>query len=746
MKRILLALSIIIILLASFVAPVFADEGKGLKVGDKVVIDNGVVAQYLGKNTDGTLNWQATIGAPQYLDDLVTPIDCSWSFDAQKTEFTTRANLYTATIKDTKVSVEYEKKHLSWNPDVYVGGKKLTPITTMGSLVINDPINENYFGNTLQWEYPNITRNLRIIEGMLIEYYTIASLPDGDITIKTNTNKDVDFIWTRPSEAWDADNNSLALQQVKDKEVVLTLEALKEATFPITIDPDTTFYTSSSDGMAYYQSLASYVAAHDNATGSTLNSGTSYDIGQYYSASVKWNIFRSFGFLDTEAIPDEADIDVAILSLYGRLNLSDTDFDITIQDGQPDYPHDPFVAGDYLYTHYTGDGGNVSTAGFTTAGYNDITLNATGRGWINKTGVTKLAFLSSRDISDTPPTGEERVWVWSYEKGDGYRPKLVVTYSASAAPTCSTQAASNEAKHSARLNSLLTDDGGGFCRSRFGYGTTAQATIALYDEQTDWTGYTYSSSEHPFEDVAGLGAGATYHFRVEMENDKGVTLGADMTFDTLAGIDDPTDFRGYPQSTSVSLSWTIGGGSSTSMVRFAFDDFPDATDAGTLVYSGTSASYTHDGELTPGTTYYYSVWGISGADESAGYDTVMVTTSAAETAGEGLPTPTTPARWLAAPDYTNLENLLVVYPAVNSVADYFEMPRETMWMMLALLGAAALGIAIYMVSGGKMLLGMLALTLVLVFGWAIKIVPFWIPLMTIILVVGIKVSHRETQY
>jgi len=312
-------------------------------------------------------------------------------------------------------------------------------------------------------------------------------------------------------------------------------------------------------------------------------------------------------------------------------------------------------------------------------------------------------------------------------------------------PVARTRPASNIAKHSARLNSLLAYDRGNLCRARFGYGTTSQATIAAYDSQTDWTGYIYSTNDHPYEDIDTLLADTTYHFRVEMENVQGTDLGDDYTFVTLAAVDDPTDFRGIPQSTSISLSWTKGDGSTTSMVRFAFDDYPDATDAGTLIYSGTSASYTHTG-LTVGTTYYYSVWGISGADESAGYDTVMTTTSAAETAGESLPIPTTPARWLSAPDYTNLENLLIIYPAVNGVADAMEMPRETLWMVLALLGAAAIGIAIYMVSGGKMMLGMIALVLALAFGWAIKIVPFWILLMTIILVVGIKVAHRETQY
>jgi len=61
-------------------------------------------------------------------------------------------------------------------------------------------------------------------------------------------------------------------------------------------------------------------------------------------------------------------------------------------------------------------------------GYNDIYLNSDGKSWLNRTGLTKLCLRSSRDINGNAPTGNEYVTVYTTEQGDGYQPKLVITY------------------------------------------------------------------------------------------------------------------------------------------------------------------------------------------------------------------------------------------------------------------------------------------------------------------------------
>ena len=49
------------------------------------------------------------------------------------------------------------------------------------------------------------------------------------------------------------------------------------------------------------------------------------------------------------------------------------------------------------------------------SGYNDITLNADGRSWINKTGTTKFCIRSSRDIDGNTPSGDEFIQVYMSE-------------------------------------------------------------------------------------------------------------------------------------------------------------------------------------------------------------------------------------------------------------------------------------------------------------------------------------------
>jgi len=212
---------------------------------------------------------------------------------------------------------------------------------------------------------------------------------------------------------------SRALTTTGDLETTYTRNSY--ATFR---DPTLTFYSSASDGESWGVS-SDYQVAHDALLGQTEYIGyPEFSIGQWPA----YIIARSYVFFDTSAIPDDAIITAATLSLHGARDSSDYDFDIVIQSGMPTYPHDPPVDTDYYYVHYSGDGGRFNTSGFSTTGYNDIVLNETGRSWINKTGITKFCLRSSRDINSTIPSGHEYVEVCASEGGSGYQPKLTVTY------------------------------------------------------------------------------------------------------------------------------------------------------------------------------------------------------------------------------------------------------------------------------------------------------------------------------
>ncbi len=189
---------------------------------------------------------------------------------------------------------------------------------------------------------------------------------------------------------------------------------------------EATFYSTTADGQVW-GSNTSYITAHVAAT-SVADFYDTLSIGQSNVSRI-YSIYRSAVFFDTSSLPDDVYITSATLSLFGFVDDSDTDFDITVVDGSSLIP--PLALSDYgLLRGQTISGGVFNTAGFSMSGYNDIQLNAAGMGWISKTGMTKFGLRSSLDIDIDDPTGRENVAVISSEfvEGEAYSPRLVVTY------------------------------------------------------------------------------------------------------------------------------------------------------------------------------------------------------------------------------------------------------------------------------------------------------------------------------
>jgi hypothetical protein len=202
-----------------------------------------------------------------------------------------------------------------------------------------------------------------------------------------------------------------------------TLEIKNASATTITVTR--TFSSLTYDGYVYAVQISyasAWYAPYGNAI---IDESAIENIGQKYEFS--YSIYRSLMYFDTSIIPDGANITSAILSLYVSEDDSETDFNITIQNGQPTYPHLPLIVDDYYYGDYSGNGGNLSTSGIGT-GYKNITLTASGLTWIQKSTTTKLCLRSSRDISATTPTGNEYAVVYTAEQGSAYSPKLYVTY------------------------------------------------------------------------------------------------------------------------------------------------------------------------------------------------------------------------------------------------------------------------------------------------------------------------------
>ncbi|MEM1589120.1 MAG: hypothetical protein QW175_01715 [Candidatus Bathyarchaeia archaeon] len=191
----------------------------------------------------------------------------------------------------------------------------------------------------------------------------------------------------------------------------------------VTINVSRVFYSLPYDGYIYFYD-STYETARNSYFGYVVNTSSTIWVGQI-STNAHY-IYRGFLYFDTSIIPDAANITSAVLSIYASKPA--VHFNITIQNGQPIYPHIPLQGDDYYYGYYSGNGGNRSTSTMPSYGYWNITLNTNGLSWLQKNGITKLCLRSDKDINGVPPTGQEIVVFYSAEQGEAYAPKLYVTY------------------------------------------------------------------------------------------------------------------------------------------------------------------------------------------------------------------------------------------------------------------------------------------------------------------------------
>jgi len=205
------------------------------------------------------------------------------------------------------------------------------------------------------------------------------------------------------------------------------------------LDTSTT-YSSTSDGHIRGEG-STYASARDDTSGTIDDTSEYLVVGQYRSGNT-YQVYRAFLFFDTSAIDDNAVFSSGTLSFCPHSDLSDVDFDITIQSGMPTYPHDPLEVGDVDRTHYSGDGGSWNTSNYVdTVNYVDITLNTTSLNWVNLTGTTKYCLRSSRDINNIAPGDgvNERFGIRTTEENSINKdPKLVLTYTVNNPPSTPT--------------------------------------------------------------------------------------------------------------------------------------------------------------------------------------------------------------------------------------------------------------------------------------------------------------------
>jgi len=145
-------------------------------------------------------------------------------------------------------------------------------------------------------------------------------------------------------------------------------------------------------------------------------------------------LYRSFFLFDTSALTTGAIISSAIISFYVGAtpdNALGSNGAIAIVNTTPG-SNTAIQNNDYdSNTGTTQQATNINIASISSPAYNDFTLNATGLGNVNKTGITKFGGKLEKDRANTAPTwasaAAEGV-VCNYADSASNKPKLVVTY------------------------------------------------------------------------------------------------------------------------------------------------------------------------------------------------------------------------------------------------------------------------------------------------------------------------------
>lgn len=419
-------------------------------------------------------------------------------------------------------------KHTAWNPVVYLDGVEQR--VSLPTLLPVDPENENYQENTIEWDYGICKRRLRLIEGILAEWFVFDKDPGGDVRIEANGEGDLP---PRPYFAIDAEGRELQGFEADSTAKVVPREAFSNVKYPVLVDDSYTGYSIANDGyiVASYESSCTDAM---NATSGAVKSTSYYiEAGFWYDGSRSWFGYRAMLFFDTSSIPSGATMSSG--TLYLR-RYSGGYGDYYIRTGiSSAYPHNPISSGDYNKAYITGNGGHGKSA---YGGYGSIALNSTGLTWIVPGGTTKFYLVYYNDYAGT--CDDHYGSVYPGEKGAGYAPKLVLSYTAPTPPTVSTQAASSIGVDHATGNGDITDDGGA---SITGHGMIWKAgadpvDIASCDDYSDEG----AGAVGAFTSLmSGLSPGTLYYCRAYAINSQGTSYGAAVSFTTAAPITKPVD-------------------------------------------------------------------------------------------------------------------------------------------------------------------------------------------------------------
>jgi len=339
---------------------------------------------------------------------------------------------------------------VTFHPQLYIGGVEVLPVSSAPKLLETDPVNSGYHNNVLEWDYVACRRRLRIIEGRFLGSWVFTADPHDDVLIRYNQRGSL----------------RLRLQYTRGGDEEFIPKGYFEGReLPVIISDSATFYpdanpeSTSVDGHVYHSTGGMGTGVSwltlTGAAGSAFDdaSNTAMAMGMYAdNVSSKWRIiYRSIFLFNTSSLPDDAAISAATLSFYGYSKLDNLSVtpNINVYSSNP-ASSTGLAAADFHSLGATAFCDTPKTyASWSTAGYNDFSLNASGIASISKTDVSKFGTRNANyDVANTSPTWSSangsNAQSYTAEKGTGYKPKLVVTYTAGEQKTAADSGAGTE--------------------------------------------------------------------------------------------------------------------------------------------------------------------------------------------------------------------------------------------------------------------------------------------------------------
>ena len=318
-------------------------------------------------------------------------------------------------------------------------------------------------------------------------------------------------------------------------------------------------------------SHSAWSTIHDATSASTIDttSAVEWFARMRVNGDPNWNsLIRSIFNFDTSALTAGATISAAVMSLYVTAKADEftvTESDYNIFAATP-AATSGITAEDYDQFGTTAYATLIAYASISTSAYNAWTLNSTGRGAINKTGVSTFGFREARyDAPNVDPdkslnSNKENRVTGNFADSASNKPKLVITYTAVSVPTVTTQAVSSIAITSATGNGNITATGGADADKRgFVWSTSSQSLPGnVAPGSSGYSGNVEASGTFGTGAFTGslssLSGGTTYYVRAYAHNSAGYAYGGEVSFITFTAFTKLITETVHPADTLVKSS------------------------------------------------------------------------------------------------------------------------------------------------------------------------------------------------